>query len=51
MGERGWLIRWKWGLTSALPLALVELGFRVAGSVRSGEDALALAARAPPSLA
>lgn len=30
--------------------SLVELGFRVAGSVRSGEDALALAARAPPSL-
>jgi two-component system cell cycle sensor histidine kinase/response regulator CckA len=30
--------------------SLVELGFRVAGSVRSGEEALALAARAPPSL-
>ncbi|MBL9041069.1 MAG: hypothetical protein JNM83_05685 [Myxococcales bacterium] len=25
MGERGWLIRWKWGLTSALPLALALL--------------------------
>lgn len=30
--------------------SLAELGFGVAGSVRSGEDALVLAARSPPSL-